>query len=130
MHCCSTPVISCSPVSPIDCRTPTPVNGVIHEYNSTTVGSEVFYQCQQRGLTPSVPSSVCGEGERWSPDPSQVVCVMMTTVIAAPTTTPGSYIAHTWAVIGASLSEPHTSGTALWKCVNIHTSVLACGHIP
>ena len=33
-------------------------------------------------------------------------------------------------VIGASLSEPHTSGTALWKCVNIHTSLLACGHIP
>ena len=29
-------------------------------------------------------------------------------------------------VIGASLSEPHTSGTALRKCVNIHTYVLAC----
>ena len=31
--------------------------------------------------------------------------------------------------IGASLSEPHTSGTALWKCVNIHMCLLACGHI-
>ena len=33
-------------------------------------------------------------------------------------------------IIGASLSEPHTSRTALWKCVNVHTYVLACGHIP
>ena len=23
-------------------------------------------------------------------------------------------------IIGASLSEPHTSGTALWKCANVH----------
>ena len=30
------------------------------------------------------------------------------------------------AVIGASLSELHTSVTALWKCVYM----LACGHIP
>ena len=33
-------------------------------------------------------------------------------------------------IFGASLSEPHTSGTALRKCVNIRTFLLACGHIP
>ena len=31
----------------------------------------------------------------------------------------------TW-LIGASLNEPHTSGTALWKCVKIHACLLAC----
>ena len=30
------------------------------------------------------------------------------------------------ALVGASLSEPHTSGTALWKCVNVHPCLLAC----
>ena len=29
-------------------------------------------------------------------------------------------------IIGASLSEPHTSGTALRKCVNIRTYVRPC----
>ena len=29
-------------------------------------------------------------------------------------------------IIGASLSEPYTSGTALRKCVNVHTCLLAC----
>ena len=29
-------------------------------------------------------------------------------------------------IIGASLSEPHTSGTALRKCVNIRTCLFAC----
>ena len=32
-------------------------------------------------------------------------------------------------IIGATLSEPHTSGTALRKCVNIHACLLACSHI-
>ena len=29
-------------------------------------------------------------------------------------------------IIGASLSEPHTSGTALRKCVNVRMCLLAC----
>ena len=33
-------------------------------------------------------------------------------------------------VIGASLSEPHTSGTALRTCVCMFACLLACGHIP
>ena len=47
------------------------------EQYTTTVNSIIIYQCQQSGFTPSVPSSVCGEDERWSPDPTQVVCVML-----------------------------------------------------
>ena len=36
-----------------------------------------------------------------------------------------------WAgLIGVSLSEPHTSGTALHGCVCIRTTDRACGHIP
>ena len=30
------------------------------------------------------------------------------------------------ALVGVSLSEPHTSGTALWKCVNVRPCLLAC----
>ena len=34
------------------------------------------------------------------------------------------------ALIGASLSEPHTSVTALRTCVCMLACLLACGHIP
>ena len=71
-------VTSCSPASPAVCEEPTPPNGVIVlEPHNTTVSSVIVYQCQQSGFTPSVPSSVCGEDERWSPDPSHVVCEML-----------------------------------------------------
>ena len=69
-------VISCSPGSPDGCGAPpTLATGVTGEYNGTTVSSVVIYQCQQSGFIPSAPTSVCGEDGRWSPDPSQVVCV-------------------------------------------------------
>ena len=71
-------VISCSPGSPIGCGAPpTLATGVTGEYNGTTVSSVIVYQCQQSGFIPSAPSSVCGENGRWSPDPSQVVCVQL-----------------------------------------------------
>ena len=76
---------TCSSVNPIDCRVPTIVSGVIGEYNTTTVSSVIIYQCQQQEFTPSVRSSVCGEDERWSPDPSQVMCRIM---VPLPTGTP------------------------------------------
>ena len=72
-------------VRPIDCRVPTTASGVIGEYNTTTVSSVIIYQCQQPGFTPSIPRSVCGEDERWSPAPFQVMCRMMTSL---PTGTP------------------------------------------
>ena len=46
-------------------------------YNTTAVGSVIFYDCQP-GFLPSNTSSMCGEDEMWSPDPSQVTCEMMT----------------------------------------------------
>ena len=72
-------------VGPIDCRVPTIAGGVTGEYNTTTVNSVIVYQCEQPGFTLSVPSSVCGEDERWNPDPSEVMCRMMTSL---PTGTP------------------------------------------
>ena len=33
-------------------------------------------------------------------------------------------------IVGASLSEPHTSGTALRTCVCMSVCRFACGHIP
>ena len=77
---------TCSSVNPIDCRVPTIVSGVIGDYNTTTVNSVIIYQCQA-GFTPSVPSSVCGADERWTPDPSQVECGMIAPTVATPTGT-------------------------------------------
>ena len=69
---------SCSPGGPFGCEAPpTLATGVTGKYNDTTVSSVIVYQCQQSGFIPSIsaPSSVCGYDGRWSPDPSQVVCV-------------------------------------------------------
>ena len=61
------------------CDNPILANGVtVVQPHTTTVNSVIVYQCQQPGFAPSPPSSVCGEDEMWSPDPSQVVCVMLT----------------------------------------------------
>ena len=66
-------------VSDVVCEDPTPPSGVtVVQPHNTTVSSVIIYQCQQSGFTPSVPSSVCVEDERWSPDSSQVVCVTST----------------------------------------------------
>ena len=65
--------------SPIDCRAPsTLANGVtVVQPHNTTVSSVIIYQCQPSGFTPSSNSSVCEEDGRWSPDPSQVACMMV-----------------------------------------------------
>ena len=77
-------VTACSLASIIDCEAPlTLASGVLVEaYNSTAVNSDIFFQCQQPGLVPSYRSATCGSDGRWSPDPSQVECRMIT-----PTTT-------------------------------------------
>ena len=63
----------CSPVSRVDCGTPTLASRVtVKVYNSTAVNSDIFFQCQQ----PSDRSASCGSNGRWSPDPSQVECRM------------------------------------------------------
>ena len=63
----------------IYCRAPpTLANGVtVVQPHTTTLSSVIFYQCQQSGFTPSSNSSVCEEDGAWSPDPSQVACVMI-----------------------------------------------------
>ena len=47
-------------------------------YTSTIVNSDIFFQCQQPGLVPSYRSATCRSDGRWSPDPSQVECGMIT----------------------------------------------------
>ena len=51
-------------------------------YNSTVVNSDIFFQCQQPGLVPSSRSATCGSDGRWSPDPSQVECRVITPTTA------------------------------------------------
>lgn len=68
----------CFPASTINCSDPTLANGVtVRPYNTTAVGSVIFYDCQP-GFLPSNMSSMCGEDEMWSPDPFQVTCKMVT----------------------------------------------------
>ena len=56
-------------------------------YTSTAVNSDIFFQCQQPGLVPSHRSATCGSDGRWSPDPSQVECRMIT-IVPSGTTIP------------------------------------------
>ena len=81
------------PASRVDCGAPpTLASGVVVEaYNSTAVNSDILFQCQRSGLVPSYRSATCESNGRWSPDPSQVECRMITpapTGTAIPTCTP------------------------------------------
>ena len=49
--------------------------------HSNVVNSEIVYQCEESGFSPSSNSSLCGEDGMWSPDSSQVMCMMI--IIAA-----------------------------------------------
>ena len=82
--CMASFTICCPPASPVVCEAPTPANGVtVLQPHSNVVNSEIVYQCEELGFSPSSNSSLCGEDGRWSPDPSEVICRMMNT-------TPGS----------------------------------------
>ena len=85
--CCCCCCFFCSPASIVDCGDPpTLASGVtVETYNSTVVNSDIFFQCQQPDLVPSNRSATCRSDGRWSPDPSQVECRMITPV---PTETP------------------------------------------
>ena len=70
--------------STVVCQQPTPVSGVtVVQPHNTTVSSVIIYQCQQSGFAPLPPSSVCVDSGTdngiWSPDPSQVVCMLIPT---------------------------------------------------
>jgi len=81
-------VVRSHAASSVDCGDPTNTSSeVIVQYTSTRVGSVIFYQCRQSEFDPSSLSSVCMEDGRWSADPSQVVCRMVTTTMPMPTGT-------------------------------------------
>ena len=59
----------------VSCGTPTFANPVdVEPFSSTTVGSEIAYQCQSGFLPEGRRTSVCGEDGRWSPDPATLIC--------------------------------------------------------
>ena len=71
-------VLLFSPVSSTNCEVPTLASEVtMLEPYSTTVGSVLYYLCQESGFISSQTSSVCGEDGRWDPDPTQVVCMFI-----------------------------------------------------
>ena len=75
------------------CEEPTPTSGVtVLQPHTTTVSSVIIYQCQQSGFAPSVPSSVCGEDGRWTPDPTQVVCMMTLTTTLPTSASPAGIV--------------------------------------
>ena len=79
--------------SDVVCGNPTPPTGVtVAQPHNTTVSSVIAYQCQQSGFAPSPPSSVCDENGTWSPDPSQVVCMMIPTTTMPTTVTTGEML--------------------------------------
>ena len=60
--------VNCSLASAIVCGATSFGSGVIVEpFSSTTVGSEILYQCQT-GFPPE-ETLLCGEDGRWNPDP-------------------------------------------------------------
>ena len=59
----------------VSCGTPTFAGRVdVELFNSTTVGSEIVYQCQSGLLPDRRMTSVCGGDGRWNPDPATLMC--------------------------------------------------------
>ena len=57
------------------CGAPSFSSGVaVQPFSSTTVGSEIVYQCLPGFLPEGRMTSVCGEDGRWNPDP-QGLCI-------------------------------------------------------
>ena len=61
--------------SSVSCGTPSFSNGVtVEPFSSTTVGSEIVYECQSGRLPEGRRISVCGEDGRWYPDANIFMC--------------------------------------------------------
>ena len=61
--------------SSVSCGSPSFASGVdVEPFNSTTVGSEIVYQCQSGFLPEGGVSSVCREDGMWNPDPATLLC--------------------------------------------------------
>ena len=79
--------------STVVCGNPASPCGVtVLQPHTTTVSSAIVYQCQQSGFALSPPSSVCVNNGTWSPDPTQVVCMMIpTTSMSSMSPTTATY---------------------------------------
>ena len=59
----------------VSCGTPSFASRVdVEPFNSTTVGSQIVYQCQSGLLPEGRMTSVCGGEGRWNPDPATLMC--------------------------------------------------------
>ena len=59
----------------VSCGTPTFAGRVdVESFTSTTVGSEIVYQCQSGLLPEGRITAVCREDGRWNPDPVNLLC--------------------------------------------------------
>ena len=59
----------------VSCGTPSFAGRTnVEAFNSTTVGSEIVYQCQSGFLPEGRMTAVCGEDGRWNPHPDTLMC--------------------------------------------------------
>ena len=59
----------------MSCGTPSFAGRVdVEPFNSTTVGSQIVYQCQSGFLPEGRMTSVCGGDRRWNLDPATLIC--------------------------------------------------------
>ena len=59
----------------VSCGTPSFAGRVnVEPFSSTTVGSEIAYQCQSGLLPEGRMTSGCGGGGLWNPDPATLMC--------------------------------------------------------
>ena len=59
----------------VSCGAPSFSTGVtVEPFNSTTVDSQIVYQCQSGFLPEGGVTSVCRGDGRWNPDPTTLLC--------------------------------------------------------
>ena len=59
----------------VSCGTPSfAIRVDVEPFNSTTVGSQIVYQCQSGLLPEGRMTSVCRGDGRWNPDPATLLC--------------------------------------------------------
>ena len=81
----------------VSCGTPTFAGRVdVELFNSTTVGSEIVYQCQSGLLPEGRMTSVCGGDGRWNPDPATLMCKGKTYVCITRQT---KFCWHAWSYV-------------------------------
>ena len=60
---------------PVNCSDPTPpTDGSIDPYHNTTEGAEISFRCDPGFVPTESTTAVCGEDQRWTPDPADHRC--------------------------------------------------------